>query len=103
PLAPSTAPAAPLSLVGAPGAGKSTIAKSVARFYDPTAGAVTFDGHDLRDVSTTSLRQAVAVVPQEAFLFGGTIADNIALGRPHATRADVGAAGGAVRAHPFLR
>jgi len=96
------APGETLALVGATGAGKSTIAKLVARFYDPTAGRVLVDGHDLREVRTSSLRAAVAIVPQEAFLFSGTVHDNIALGRPGVTRADVEAAARAVGAHPFI-
>lgn len=91
-----------VALVGATGAGKSTIAKLVARFYDPTGGRVTLDGQDLRDLTMASLRHAVAIVPQEPFLFRGTIYDNIALGRPEAPRADVEAAAWAVGAHPFI-
>jgi ABC-type multidrug transport system fused ATPase/permease subunit len=91
-----------LALVGATGAGKSTIAKLVARFYDPTTGAVTLDGVDLRDVADEELRRAVAVVPQEPFLFTGTVRDNIALGRPEATDEEVEAAAWAVGAHPFV-
>jgi ABC-type multidrug transport system fused ATPase/permease subunit len=91
-----------LALVGATGAGKSTIAKLVARFYDPTTGAVSLDGHDLRTIATASLRQAIAVVPQEAFLFAGTIHENIAMGRPDARRAEVEAAAWAVGAHAFV-
>ena len=91
-----------LALVGATGAGKSTIAKLIARFYDPTNGRVLIDGHDLRNVSTESLRAAVAVVPQEAFLFSGSVHDNIALGRPKVTRAQVEAAATEVGAHEFI-
>jgi ABC-type multidrug transport system fused ATPase/permease subunit len=91
-----------LALVGATGAGKSTIAKLVARFYDPTVGRVLLDGHDLRHVTSDSMRSAVAVVPQEAFLFSGTIHDNIALGRPGVTRADVELAAVAVGADGFI-
>ena len=91
-----------LALVGATGAGKSTIAKLVARFYDPTIGSVTLDGHDIRAIATRSLRRAIAVVPQEAFLFAGTIHDNIAMGRPDATREQVEAAAWAVGAHAFV-
>ncbi|HEX9767081.1 MAG TPA: ATP-binding cassette domain-containing protein, partial [Nitriliruptorales bacterium] len=71
------------------GAGKSTLAKLVARFYDPTAGTVAVDGQDLRDVTGVSLRGAVALVPQEGFLFDGTIAENIALACEGCTREDV--------------
>ncbi|MHB8671003.1 MAG: ABC transporter ATP-binding protein [Acidimicrobiales bacterium] len=91
-----------LALVGATGAGKSTMAKLVARFYDPTKGRVTLDGHDLRELDAASLRSAVALVPQEPFLFGGTIHDNIALGRPDATRDEVIAAARAVGADGFM-
>ena len=73
------------SLVGQTGAGKSTIAKLVTRFYDPTAGRVLVDGHDLRDVTLESLRRQLGVVPQEPFLFAGTIRDNIAFAKPDAT------------------
>jgi ATP-binding cassette subfamily B protein len=92
-----------LALVGATGAGKSTIAKLIARFYDPTDGRVLLDGRDLRDVTTASLRAAVAIVPQEAFLFSGTIHDNIALGRAGVSPADVRAAASAVGVDPFIR
>lgn len=73
------------ALVGPTGAGKSTIAKLVTRFYDPTSGSVLIDGHDLREVSLWSLRSQLGVVPQEPFLFGGTIADNLRFGRPDAS------------------
>ena len=73
-----------VALVGATGAGKSTFAKLVARFYDPTDGRVLVDGHDLRDVAARSLRSQMGIVPQEAFLFSGTIGDNIGFGRPDA-------------------
>lgn len=73
-----------VAFVGATGAGKSTIAKLVTRFYDPTGGRVLIDGHDLRDVSTHSLRSQLGVVPQEAFLFAGTIRDNIGFADPDA-------------------
>jgi ATP-binding cassette, subfamily B, bacterial len=96
------APGETLALMGATGAGKSTIAKLIARFYDPTEGRVLIDGHDLREVTTTSLRSTVAVVPQEAFLFSGTVHDNIALGRPGVSRAEVEAAAVAVGAHGFI-
>jgi ATP-binding cassette subfamily B protein len=77
------------SLVGATGAGKSTIAKLVTRFHDPTAGRVLLDGYDLRDVSLTSLRRQLGIVPQEPFLFSGSIRDNIAFARPDATDDEV--------------
>src|SRR5439155_19519443 len=76
-----------LALVGPTGAGKSTIAKLVTRFYDPTGGSVAIDGHDLRDVTIDSLRRQLGVVPQEPFLFAGTMRDNIAFARPDATDA----------------
>jgi ATP-binding cassette, subfamily B, bacterial len=73
-----------VAVVGPTGAGKSTIAKLIVRFYDPTAGRVTIDGHDLRDVTLASLRRQLGVVPQEAFLFAGSIRDNISFARPDA-------------------
>ncbi|SHH01705.1 ABC transporter ATP-binding protein [Streptoalloteichus hindustanus] len=91
-----------VALVGATGAGKSTLAKLVARFYDPIAGAVTLDGVDLRSVSDADLRRAVVMVTQESFLFEGTVADNIALGRPDASRAEIEEAATAVGAHEFV-
>ena len=87
-----------LALIGPTGAGKSTVAKLIARFYDPTAGRVTLDGVDLRRVRLADLRQGMGYVPQEGFLFSGTIADNIRFGRPEATRPEVEAAAGAVGA-----
>ncbi|MDP2710849.1 MAG: ABC transporter ATP-binding protein [Solirubrobacteraceae bacterium] len=95
-------PGQTVALVGATGAGKSTIAKLVARFYDPTSGAVLVDGHDLRTVTQDSLRRQLGVVPQEGFLFSGTIADNIAFGRPDASIDEVVAAARAVGAHEFI-
>ena len=83
------APGERLALVGPTGAGKSTVAKLVARFYDPAHGAVRFGGVDLRDGTLASLRERIVVVPQEGFLFDGTIADNLRLARPGATDADV--------------
>jgi ATP-binding cassette subfamily B protein len=90
------APGESLAVVGTTGAGKSTIAKLVARFYDPTAGRVLIDGHDLRTLTLTSLRRQLGVVPQEPFLFHGTIRDNVAFGRPDATDDEVLAACAAV-------
>jgi ATP-binding cassette, subfamily B, bacterial len=84
------------SLVGSTGAGKSTIAKLVTRFYDPTAGRVLIDGHDLRDVTLESLRSQIGVVPQEPYLFSGTIRENVAFGRPEASDEEVMAAVAAV-------
>jgi ATP-binding cassette subfamily B protein len=78
-----------MSFVGATGAGKSTIAKLVTRFYDPTGGRVLIDGHDLRDVTIRSLRRQLGVVPQEPFLFAGTLRDNIAFARPDATDEEI--------------
>ena len=74
-----------VAVVGATGAGKSTLAKLMARFYDVTAGSLTLDGVELRQLSTADLRRAVVMVTQEAFLFSGTVAENIALGKPAAT------------------
>ncbi len=91
-----------VALVGVTGAGKSTIAKLIARFYDPTSGAVRLDGVDLRDLAEPDLRQAVVLVTQDNFLFSGSVADNIAFGRPDADRADVEAAARAVGAHEFV-
>jgi ABC-type multidrug transport system fused ATPase/permease subunit len=91
-----------VALVGATGAGKSTIAKLVARFYDPTAGTVALDGVDLARLTDADLRRAVVMVTQESFLFAGSVADNIALGRPDATRAEIRAAARAVGADPFV-
>jgi ATP-binding cassette subfamily B protein len=95
-------PGQTVALVGATGAGKSTLAKLVARFYDPTDGAILIDGHDLRDVAASSLRSQMGIVPQEAFLFSGTIGDNIAFGRVDATPEEVEDAARAVGAHDFI-
>jgi ABC-type multidrug transport system fused ATPase/permease subunit len=95
-------PGQTVALVGTTGAGKSTFAKLVARFYDPTAGRVLIDGHDLRDVTAHSLRSQMGIVPQEAFLFSGTIGENIAFGRPDATGDDIAAAAHAVGADEFI-
>jgi ABC-type multidrug transport system fused ATPase/permease subunit len=91
-----------LALVGTTGAGKTTIAKLIARFYDPTAGAVTLDGVDLRDVAQAELRRHVVMVTQENFMFEGTVADNIRFGRPDATDDEVRAAAVAVGADRFI-
>jgi ABC-type multidrug transport system fused ATPase/permease subunit len=91
-----------VALVGATGAGKSTIAKLVARFYDPVAGAVRLDGVDLRQITDEHLRRAVVMVTQENFLFTGTVAENIEFGRPGATRGEVEAAAAAIGAHEFI-
>ena len=83
------APGERIALVGPTGAGKSTLAKLVARFYDPRDGVVSYGGVDLRDATLGSLRERIVVVPQEGFLFHGTIRDNVRVGRPSATNADV--------------
>ena len=86
------APGETVALVGPTGGGKSTIAKLIIRFYDPTAGMVTLDGNDLRHVTTASLRRQLGVVPQEPFLFAGTIRQNLTFARPDATDDEVDAA-----------
>jgi ATP-binding cassette subfamily B protein len=91
-----------IALVGTTGAGKSTIAKLVSRFYDPTSGSITLDSHDLKKISTKDLRRAVVMVTQEAYLFSGSVADNIALGRPSATPDEIEQAAKAVGAHDFI-
>jgi len=95
-------PGQTVALVGATGAGKSTIAKLLARFYDPSTGQILIDGHDLREVSSDSLRSQMGIVPQEAFLFSGTIAENIAFGRPDADESHVRDAAAAVGAEAFI-
>ncbi|MFJ1704192.1 ABC transporter ATP-binding protein [Kitasatospora sp. NPDC088346] len=90
------------AVVGATGAGKSTLAKLLARFYDPTDGRITLDGTDLRELATPELRRNVVMVTQESFLFSGTVAENIAIGRPEATRAEVERAAEAIGAHEFI-
>ena len=91
-----------IALVGTTGAGKSTLAKLISRFYDPTEGRVTIDGVDIRDVSNKDLRREVVMVTQEAYLFSGSVAENIQLGRPDATMDEVVAAAKAVGAHEFI-
>lgn len=91
-----------VALVGATGAGKSTVIKLLARFYDPDQGAVLIDGHDLRQVTTSSLREQLAVVPQEAFLFSGSILDNIRFGRPAADPSEVKRIARIVGVHDFV-
>ncbi|AJF67364.1 ABC transporter ATP-binding protein [Streptomyces vietnamensis] len=91
-----------VAVVGATGAGKSTLAKLLARFYDPTEGHVKLDGVDLRDLRTPDLRRGIVMVTQEAFLFSGTVADNIAIGRPDATRTEIEEAAKAIGAHDFI-
>ncbi|MFF8597655.1 ABC transporter ATP-binding protein [Streptomyces sp. NPDC015232] len=91
-----------VAVVGATGAGKSTLAKLLARFYDPTDGRVLLDGVDLRDLATPELRRGVVMVTQEAFLFSGTVAENIAIGRPDASREEIEQAAKAIGAHEFI-
>ena len=91
-----------IAMVGTTGAGKSTLAKLISRFYDPTHGSVTLDGVDLREIADENLRQAVVMVTQEAYLFGGTVASNIELGKPGATSDEIEAAAKAVGAHDFI-
>jgi ATP-binding cassette, subfamily B, bacterial len=91
-----------VALVGHTGAGKSTIAKLLARFYEPRSGRIAIDGHDLNDVTQESLRRQLGVVPQEGFLFAGTVRDNIAFGKPDATDEEIVRAAKTVGAHDFI-
>jgi ATP-binding cassette subfamily B protein len=91
-----------VALVGTTGAGKSTLAKLLSRFYDPTRGSVALDGVDLRELDGADLRRAIVMVTQEAYLFSGTVADNIALGRPGASIDEIRAAARAVGAEAFI-
>ncbi|MFE7531667.1 ABC transporter ATP-binding protein [Kitasatospora sp. NPDC057542] len=91
-----------VAVVGATGAGKSTVAKLLARFYDPTDGRIRLDGVDLRDLATPELRRGVVMVTQESFLFSGTVAENIAIGRPGATREEVEQAARDIGAYEFV-
>ena len=91
-----------IALVGATGAGKTTIARLAARFWDPTAGTVTLDGIDLRRLTDNDLRRAIVTVTQESFLFSGTVADNIRFGKPTASAAEVADAARAIGAHDFI-
>ncbi|MEV7074456.1 ABC transporter ATP-binding protein [Streptomyces sp. NPDC093990] len=91
-----------VAVVGSTGAGKSTLAKLLARFYDPSAGRVLLDGVDLRDLAMPELRRGVVMVTQEAFLFSGTVAENIAIGRPDAGREEIERAAKAIGAHDFI-
>ena len=95
-------PGQTLALVGATGAGKSTFAKLVARFYDPQAGRVLVDGHDLRDLRQEGLRRQLGIVPQEGFLFSGSVRENIAFGRPGASLEEIEDAAAAVGATEFI-
>jgi ATP-binding cassette subfamily B protein len=95
-------PGQTLALVGATGAGKSTFAKLVARFYDPQRGTVSVDGHDLRGLRQGALRAQLGIVPQEGFLFSGSVLENIAFGRPDASLEEIGAAAAAVGATDFI-
>jgi ABC-type multidrug transport system fused ATPase/permease subunit len=95
-------PGQTVALVGETGAGKSTLAKLVARFYDPTSGSVLVDGHDLRSVTAESLRSQMGIVPQEGFLFSGTVRENIAFGRPGASDQEIETAARAIGAHGFI-
>jgi ATP-binding cassette subfamily B protein len=91
-----------IALVGTTGAGKSTLAKLIGRFYDPSSGTVELDGVDLRKLSDDDLRKAVVMVTQEAYLFSGTVAENISLGKPEATQEEIESAAKAVGAHEFI-
>ena len=91
-----------VALVGQTGAGKSTVAKLISRFYDATEGAVTLDGVDLRDISMNDLTRNIVMVTQEAYLFSGTVADNIALGKPGASREEIQRAAEAIGADSFI-
>jgi ABC-type multidrug transport system fused ATPase/permease subunit len=91
-----------VALVGETGAGKSTVARLMARFYDASSGRVLLDGIDLRDIDDETLRRAVVMVTQENFLFSGSVADNIAFGRPEATRREVEDAARVIGAHDFI-
>ena len=95
-------PGETVALVGPTGAGKSTVAKLIARFYDPDEGEVRIDGHDLRAVRQDSLHEQLAIVPQEGHLFAGTLADNLRFGRPEATDEEIRAACAAVGALEFI-
>ena len=96
-------PGQTIALVGSTGAGKSTLAKLISRFYDPSDGRVLLDGVDLRDLHPKDLRRAIVMVTQEAYLFSGSVADNIAIGKPDATRSEIEAAARAVGAHEFIQ
>jgi ATP-binding cassette subfamily B protein len=95
-------PGQTIALLGATGSGKTTIINLIPRFYDPTEGRVTMDGHDIRGVTLESLRSQIGIVLQETTLFSGTIRDNIAFGRPEAPMEQVIAAAQAAAAHDFI-
>ncbi|GAB4415744.1 MAG: ABC transporter ATP-binding protein [Anaerolineales bacterium] len=96
------APGETIALLGATGSGKSTIINLIPRFYDPTEGRITIDGHDLRDVKIESLRAQIGIVLQETTLFSGSIRENIAFGKPEATQAEIEEAAKAAQAHDFI-
>jgi ATP-binding cassette subfamily B multidrug efflux pump len=98
----SAQPGQTIAIMGPTGSGKSTIINLIPRFYDPTAGRVTVDGHDVRDLTLESLRDQIGIVLQDTTLFSGSIRDNIAYGRPDASAADVEAAARAAQAHEFI-
>jgi subfamily B ATP-binding cassette protein MsbA len=91
-----------VAVVGESGAGKSSLANLIPRLYDVTRGTVRVDGHDVRDLTLSSLRDSIGIVPQETILFSGTVRDNIAYGRPDATDAEIEAAARAAHAHDFI-
>jgi ATP-binding cassette subfamily B protein len=92
-----------VALLGPPGSGKSTVVNLIPRFYDVTAGRITIDGHDVRDLTLASLRKSIGIVQQDVFLFIGTIRENIAFGRPDATQEEIIAAARAARIHDFIQ
>jgi ABC-type multidrug transport system fused ATPase/permease subunit len=96
-------PGETVALVGETGAGKSTLVKLLARFHDPVAGVVRIDGHDLRQVTQSSLRSQMGIVLQDPFLFDGTVRENILFGRLDASEAEIQAAAEAVGAHDFIQ
>lgn len=98
----SAQPGQMLAILGATGVGKTTLVNLIPRFYDVSGGAVLVDGHDVRQVTQASLLDSMAVVPQEALLFAGTVRDNLAYGKPHASDAEIEAAARAAQAHEFI-
>src|SRR5262245_51914196 len=95
-------PGETIALLGATGSGKTTIINLLPRFYDPSEGRITIDGHDLRDVKLESLRSQIGIVLQETTLFSGTVRENIAFGRPDASQKEIEAAAIAAQAHAFI-